>query len=171
MRYFAFADRKDEEAPAKRLRQHDDSEDAVIPIRGKPFIPGERRSMRNAHSDHAETFSVDDDAESSTSASRDRVPPDIILSGSDAAKSKGTKGYAFVLEERPIGELSPKGRQDSLERQAVAKPGGRPIEDGDERALDGAYQNSDPAIVLMQPNKSTQNLPPEPKVRAESIGA
>ncbi len=93
-------------------------------IRRKPFIPGERKSARNARpevtesSTNGETVSSASDLDPSLGGTQ---VPMVVLDGS--RRSKGMKGYAFVPHERPFEMLTPK-EQRSLSDQQVTTANG-----------------------------------------------
>lgn len=130
--------------PATKRSRHDAIDyDDETNVRGKPFIPGERKSTRQAQA--ADFDSGIGDAESSTSGrGQDGTTPSIgVSNGSAKRRPKGMKGYAYVPDGRPFEDLTPKEQKALVDQQARMMNGGGSLSMGhDVNDMDGAMNGN-----------------------------
>ena len=100
----------------------DDDEQPSTTVRGKPFIPGERKSTRNAR-DRAQTMELDQ-VDKSGRGEGPGTARTSISNESGNGRQKGMKGYAYVPDDRAFEQLTPKEQKTKLEHgQAILMNG------------------------------------------------
>ena len=178
-----LAEQKIDEVPPKRARHETNGSDEVpATVRGKPFIPGERKSARTARADAVEIKSVNGDASSSTSgqANGEATATACTPNGTVVARPKGKmKGYAYVPDDRPFGQLTPKEQKQQLMQRQTGLDEARPSTNGhhnDAGALGSNSGRADRAENGYVTDDSLSSVSPdgeawEEAMKADEIGA